>query len=432
MNYHQTLDYIFSRLPMYQRIGPAAYKANLDNTLALSSHLGQPENRFKSIHIAGTNGKGSVAHMLASVLQQAGYKTGLATSPHLNDFRERIKINGKCISENYVVEFIEQHKTYLEQLNPSFFEMTIAMTFDYFAKEAVEIAVIETGMGGRLDSTNIVTPELSVITNIGLDHTRFLGNSIEKIAKEKGGIIKKNIPVVIGRYQQETFDVFKQISDDLNAPMVVADKLFSIDSSGFTEYQGKQFLQVNIAAHDGNSKTFFLDLHGLYQGENLLCALSALNKLQQDRKVNISEQDIREGLSNVVGNTGLLGRWQQIGDNPKVICDTGHNPDGIQCILKQINNTSHKNLHMVIGMVDDKEISSVLSLLPSKASYYFCKPNVPRGLDQKKLALEASRFSLHGNHHASVQKALEAAKKDADANDLIFVGGSTFVVAEVV
>ncbi len=432
MNYQQTLDYMFSRLPMYQRIGPAAYKANLDNTLALSSYFGQPENSFKSIHVAGTNGKGSVAHMLASVLQQAGYKTGLATSPHLKDFRERIKINGKCIPEKYVVDFIKDHKKFLEQLNPSFFEMAIAMTFDYFAKESIDIAVIETGMGGRLDSTNIVTPELAVITNIGLDHTQFLGNTIPLIAKEKGGVIKRNIPVVIGKYQQETYDVFKQISDDLNAPMVVADQISHLLKTDLTSYQGKQFLQVTVSMHEGNSEDYYLDLHGFYQSENLLCALTALNRLQEDRRIHISEQDIRKGLSNVVGNTGLLGRWQQIGDEPPVICDTGHNQEGIQYILKQIKKTSHKKLHMVVGMVDDKDNSSVLSLLPSDARYYFCRPNVPRGLDQKKLATEASRYSLSGDNYTSVQEALEAAKKDADADDLIFVGGSTFVVAEVV
>jgi len=431
MNYQQTLDYMFSRLPMYQRIGPAAYKANLDNTLALSKHLDQPENRFKSIHIAGTNGKGSVAHMLASVLQQAGYKTGLATSPHLKDFRERIKINGKCVSEQFVVDFIRQHKSYLERINPSFFEMTIAMTFDYFAKEAVDMAVIETGMGGRLDSTNIITPEISVITKIGLDHTRFLGNSIEQIAIEKGGIIKKNIPVVVAKYQPETYDVYKQFSDELNAPIVFADKLFSVENSDLFLLQGKKFLKVHISALQGNRKSFLLDLLGHYQAENLLCALTVLNRLQKEKKIKISEKDIREGLCNVARNTGLQGRWQQLGDHPMVICDTGHNTDSFKYIVKQIKSTPHKRLHVVIGMVEDKEISSMLSLLPPNASYYFCRPNVPRGLDQKKLADKASCFSLHGKHYSNVADAFQAAKKDADTDDLIFIGGSTFVVAEV-
>ncbi len=422
---------MFSRLPMYQRIGPAAYKANLNNTYALSTFLGKPENQFKSIHIAGTNGKGSVAHMIASVLQQAGYKTGLATSPHLKDFRERIKINGRCIPERFVVDFVCQHKSFLEQLNPSFFEMTIAMTFDFFAKEKVDFAVIETGLGGRLDSTNIITPQLAVITNIGLDHTQFLGNSIEQIAKEKAGIIKKNIPVVVGKYQKDTFEVFKQTANALHAPLVVADERCKLERSEICEHLGKQCLQVVISCQKGKEKTYYLDLQGLYQGENLICALAAMNRLQQDKKLNISEEDIREGIFNVIGNTGLLGRWQQIGDHPAVICDTGHNPDGIKYILKQINNISPKKLHLVLGMVDDKDRASILSLLPRDAVYYFCKPQVPRGLDEKMLSSEASVFSLNGDHYRSVQEALDAAKQNAHPEDLIFIGGSTFVVAEV-
>ncbi len=421
---------MFSRLPMYQRIGPAAYKANLDNTWALSKYLGHPENRFKSIHIAGTNGKGSVAHMLASVLQQAGYKTGLATSPHLKDFRERIKINGTLIAEQAVVDFIKKHKSFLEKLNPSFFEMAIAMTFDHFAGEEVDVAVIETGLGGRLDSTNIITPELAVITNIGLDHTQFLGDTIGQIAGEKAGIIKKNVPVVIGKYQKETYNVFKQTAESLNAPLVIADKLCKLERTAFREHNGKQCLQIDVSWRNNETDTYFTDLLGIYQGENLLCALTALRKLQEGQKLFFTDKDVREGLFNVVGNTGLQGRWQKISDFPPVICDTGHNPSGIQYILEQIKITPHDKLHIVLGMVDDKDRSAVLALLPRKARYYFCKPQVPRGLDQKKLAMEASNYNLNGDHYMSVQDALQAAKKKALTTDLIFIGGSTFVVAE--
>lgn len=428
MTYEQTLEYLFSQLPMYQRIGPAAYKANLDNTLALSEYLNRPERDFKSIHIAGTNGKGSVAHMIASVLQDAGYKTGLATSPHLLDFRERIKINGKMIPKKEVIRFVHHHKSFFEKLQPSFFEMAMALTFSYFASQKVDIAVVETGMGGRLDSSNILTPELSVITNIGLDHTRFLGDSIQQIAGEKAGIIKKNIPVVIGRSQKETYEVFKETANQKNAPLYYADKMLSINTIEIDILDGKSYLKTGI----GNRGSFLLDLHGNYQAENLLCALAALDVLKLGSQFVFSEKDVRTGLANVVKNTGLKGRWQEIGKKPRVICDAGHNADGIKHAVRQLLEIPHTQLHIVFGMVDDKERSAILELLPQGASYYFCRPSVPRGLDAHKLKREAEGYGLFGNAYNSVKEALAASKRRAKPTDLVFVGGSTFVVAEVV
>ncbi len=428
MTYQQTLDYLFSQLPMYQRMGPAAYKANLNNTLALSEYLNHPENDFKSIHIAGTNGKGSVAHMIASVLQEAGCKTGLATSPHLKDFRERIKINGKVIPENEVAKFVRDHKAFFEKLQPSFFEMAMALTFKYFSDQKVDIAVVETGLGGRLDSTNIITPELSVITNIGLDHTNLLGNTIQKIALEKAGIIKKNIPVVIGRTQKDTKDIFETIANQKNAPLHYADRMFSLGSTENVVREGVDYMLVGVR----NTGSFLLDLHGHYQGENLVVALAAIDVLKLGGKFLLSDEDVKNGLKNVVRNTGLKGRWQQIGKRPGIICDAGHNVDGIKYIVKQLMNIPHAKLHMVIGMVDDKERTGMLKLLPKQATYYFCRPLVPRGLDAEKLRIEALAYGLHGKSCNTVKEALALAKHNAQPKDMIFVGGSTFVVAEAV
>lgn len=429
MNYQQTLDYLFSQLPMYQRIGPAAYKANLDNTIALSNHLGNPEKKFKSIHIAGTNGKGSVAHMLASVMQQAGYKTGLATSPHLKDFRERIKINGALVPEDYVVEFVAKHRAFFEKLRPSFFEMTMAMTFDYLACQEVDVAIVETGLGGRLDSSNIITPELSVITNIGLDHTHLLGNTLEKIAAEKAGIIKDKVPVVIGRTQAEIHHIYQSIARSKSAALIAADDLFAVKNARSEILNGKAFQHIELNSKD-KKETFLLDLHGQYQAENLVCALAALDTLNGTQKFHVPAEAIHAGLCSVVTNTGMMGRWQQIGSNPRIICDTAHNADGVSYVVRQLKALSYKRLHIVLGMVDDKERAAILELLPKNAIYYFCKPSVPRGLAAEILAAEAKGIGLQGMSHSSVQEALDRAKFSADKDDLIFVGGSTFVVAD--
>ncbi len=430
MDYQETIDYLFSQLPMFQRIGPAAYKANLDNTHALLSHLGNPERAFRSIHIAGTNGKGSVAHMLASVLQAQGLKTGLATSPHLKDFRERIRINGQPIPKPDVVRFVAQHKAFFMGLFPSFFEMTIAMTFDFFARERLDVAVVETGMGGRLDSTNVLQPEVSVITNIGLDHMRFLGNTLPDIAREKAGIIKENIPVVIGRRQPEVHDVFTETASRMGAPLNVASDQYRVNNYRQISPHGMPCLEAEVL-HAGKKQSYCLDLTGEYQLDNLITVLATVDVLRSRGEWIVSEEALQEGLRTVTRNTGMQGRWQQIGSNPAIICDTGHNREGITHIIKQLCALTYHHLHMVFGMVDDKDLAPVLSLLPKQARYYFCRPDVPRGLEAKKLAAEASFWGLEGNIYDRVGEALEQARKNASPRDLIFVGGSTFVVAEI-
>lgn len=429
MNYHETLDYLFSQLPMYQRIGAAAYKANLNNTIALSNYLGNPEKKFKSIHVAGTNGKGSVAHMIASVLQAAGYKTGLATSPHLKDFRERIKINGALISQNEVVDFVRLHKGFFEQLKPSFFEMAMALTFDHFARQQVDIAVIETGLGGRLDSSNIIIPEVSVITNIGLDHTHLLGDTLEKIAYEKAGIIKEGVPVVIGRKQDDIHHVFLEIARTKKARLVEAGALFSLLKVEKETIEDVNYLRVELQSANKNW-SLLLDLAGQYQSENLICALAALQMLSEGGRFIVPDVAIHEGLKHVVLNTGLYGRWQQIGCRPAIICDTAHNADGMKHVIEQLMQMPHNALHIVFGMVDDKERAAILNLLPKNARYYFCRPDVPRGLSASVLADEAKQYGLYGNVYESTTESLRHARIEAAANDLVFVGGSTFVVAE--
>lgn len=389
---------------MYQRVGKSAYKADLTATINLANYLKNPEKSFKTIHVAGTNGKGSTSHMLASVFQEAGYKTGLYTSPHLKDFRERIKINGEMIPKQYVLEFVENHKPYFEKNQLSFFEMTVGLAFDYFRNEKVDIAIVEVGMGGRLDSTNIITPEVSVITNIGLDHVQFLGNSLTEIASEKAGIIKKEIPIIIGETLRETKPVFERIAAEKNAPITFAE---SIDFSNYTS-----------------------DLKGIYQQKNIKTVLAAL-KLLREKGWNISEEAIEKGLLNTIKNTGLMGRWQVLSDAPKVICDTAHNKDGLKLVMQQLENESFEKLHIVLGVVNDKDLDSVLPLFPKNATYYFCKPNIPRGLDASLLLTKARGFGMIGEEYMSVEKAYKAATKVASRNDLIFVGGSTFVVAEV-
>lgn len=405
MNYQQTLDYLFSQLPMFQRVGASAYKADLNNTIELCKLLHHPEKNFKSIHIAGTNGKGSTSHMLASILQEAGYKVGLYTSPHLKDFRERIKINGVMISEQEVVDFVIKHQSEFEQINLSFFEWTVGLAFDYFSKNQVDIAVIETGLGGRLDSTNVITPLVSVITNIGKDHTQFLGETLAKIASEKAGIIKENIPIIIGETQQETQQVFIDKALEKSAKIFFADKIIT------TNYES--------------------DLKGIYQEKNKKTVLAAIQQLMING-FSIAEENIKNGLLNVVKNTGLLGRWQILSENPLTICDTGHNEAGIKEVLKQISLTKHNHLHFVFGAVNDKEIDSILSMLPKNATYYFCQAKIPRALDVNVLYTKAKEFELKGNPYDSVENAIKQAKANASANDFVFVGGSTFVVAEAI
>ncbi len=427
-SYSETLDYLFSQLPMYQRQGKAAYKANLDNTHELDRYFGYPHRTFKTIHIAGTNGKGSVSHMLASVLQRAGYKTGLYTSPHLADFRERIRVDGEMISEDNVINFVDKHSEVFSKIKPSFFEMTVAMAFDFFANEEVDIAVIETGMGGRLDSTNIVTPELSIITNIGLDHTQFLGDTIALVAKEKAGIIKSDIPVIIGEWNKESAPVFEETAENVGTKLQFADKCYkAIHKEIDINHQTLDITKDNETIIEDLK----LDLKGEYQQKNIITVLSATDTLI-NKGYNISEEQIRDGLANVTANTGLKGRWQILDQEPLTICDTGHNTEGVTYIINQLNKYSYNKLHMVIGMVNDKSIEKVLKLLPKDAVYYFTKASIPRALCEKELKKTAMLCGLNGNTYESVEKAVFEAKKNASANDLIFIGGSTFVVAEIV
>jgi dihydrofolate synthase/folylpolyglutamate synthase len=431
MNYQQTLDYLYSQLPMFQRIGSAAYKDNLDNTIAICKLLGNPENKFRSIHVAGTNGKGSTSHMLASILQSAGYKTGLYTSPHLKDFRERIKINGEMIPQQYVIDFVEKYKNNFEQIQPSFFEMTVGLAFDYFVHEKVDIAVIEVGLGGRLDSTNVITPELSIITNISFDHTALLGNTLEKIATEKAGIIKPGVPVIIGETQAETQDVFIEKARENRAPIMFADMYHKYDNVHHVT-SDRQLLSISIATADGSVyRDIQTELPGFYQKKNIATVVCTVEQLIK-RGYTIKETALYSGIRNVIKNTGLLGRWQIVSKKPLVIADTAHNEAGIREVVKQINYTPHKQLHFVLGVVNDKDISTILSLLPKNARYYFCKSSIPRALSAEELASQAAKAGLEGEICGTVRNALAEATKNAQIDDLVFVGGSTFTVAEVV
>jgi len=396
---------MFSQLPMFQRQGKSAFKKDLTNSIALSKHLKFPETKFKTIHVAGTNGKGSTSHMLASILQEAGYKVGLYTSPHLKDFRERIKINGEVISKIDVINFIKKNQLFFEAHKLSFFEMTVGLAFEYFAKQKVDVAIIEVGLGGRLDSTNIILPEVSVITNIGLDHTQFLGETLPEIAFEKAGIIKTQTPVVIGEYQEEIFHVFEEKAKQNKAKLYLASK--------------------NI------TKTFQSDLKGNYQQNNIKTVVQTISVLENNG-FKISKENLRVGLQNVVKNTGLLGRWQLINTMPKAICDTGHNKEGLLYVLKQLKEEQFDKLHFIFGVVNDKDLSTILHLFPKEAIYYFCKPNIPRGLSEKELQNQCFKYGLEGTSYKSVEKAYKTALKNASKNDLIFIGGSTFVVAEIV
>ena len=428
MTYQETLGYMFTQLPMYQRTGKAAYKANLDNTLALDTYFNHPHKKFKTVHVAGTNGKGSVSHSIASVLQKSGLKVGLYTSPHLRDFRERIKINGEMISETAVVDFIANHKLKFEELKLSFFEMTVALAFEYFALEEVDIAVIEVGLGGRLDSTNIISPLISVITNISKDHTNLLGNDICGIAKEKAGIIKPRVPVVIGERQEFVEDVFKEIAQERESNILFAEDIYEITDAKITV--GKQELSFYSKQRE-EEVLVKCDLLGKYQQKNIRTAICAL-ELLKTQGLNISDENIHFGLSEITVETGLLGRWQVLQENPKVICDTGHNAAGIREIIEQIGMTDYRKLNIVFGLVDDKNTDEVLSLMPKEANYYFTRANIPRALNEIKLQELANAYNLQGKTYPTVKKALNAAKLESEKEDLIFIGGSTFVVAEVV
>ena len=405
MTYHETVNWMFKQLPIFQNQGKSAYKSDLTNTILLAGYLNNPQKHFKSIHVAGTNGKGSVSHMLASIFQEAGYKVGLYTSPHLKDFRERIKINGKLVSKSFVIGFIKRNKSFFESHNLSFFEMTVGMAFDYFSKQKVDIAIIEVGLGGRLDSTNIITPLVSVITNIGFDHTQFLGDTLPKIAFEKAGIIKPNIPVVIGETQSEIQPVFIEVAKKNNADISFADQ--EVD------------------------KILDSDLKGNYQSHNIRTVLQTLKKVPK-RQFIISDKNIKSGLLNVINNTGLHGRWEILQQHPKIICDTAHNKEGLTYVMEQINVETYDNLHIVFGVVNDKDLKSILPLMPKKATYYFCKPNIQRGLNAEILKQTFNMNGFKGDSFSSVNKALLEAKKNAEINDLIYIGGSTFVVAEII
>lgn len=426
MTYKQTLEYLFEKLPMYQRVGAAAYKANLDNTIAICSALGNPEKKLKCIHIAGTNGKGSSSHMLAAILQQAGYKTGLYTSPHLTDFRERIRVNGKMISQADVVKFVEANKDAFEKIEPSFFEWTVGLAFDYFVKEEVDIAVIEVGLGGRLDSTNVINPVACLITNIGMDHMNLLGDTLPKIASEKAGIIKSRVPVVISQTQLEVISVFNNTAKELKAPIEFADKKFKIQSH---QYQTNK-LAVTVLNKNINQTTGYeLDLQGSYQLKNLPGVLNMVEVLR-GKGFMIEEKEVISALKQVQKITGLRGRWQTISEKPLVIADTGHNEDGIREVLENMKRYSFQKLHVVLGMVNDKDLEKTLKLFPKDAVYYFCKASIPRALDEQELAALAKKAGLSGTAFKTVPEALSKARKQAKAKDLVFVGGSTFTVAD--
>ncbi len=430
MNYQETVQYLYSQLPVFTRVGASAYKADLSNTIQLCKRLGNPQDRFKSIHVAGTNGKGSTSHMLAAILQTAGYKTGLYTSPHLKDFRERIRIDGQMISEQTVIDFVEKHRRDFDEITPSFFEMTVGLAFDHFAKEKVNIAVIETGLGGRLDSTNIITPLLSIITNIGWDHMNILGDTLPKIAGEKAGIIKPNIPVIIGERQDEIADVFIRKAEKENAEISFASDKLKAERLKAKGVDG--LINIEVTNHQSLiTNHYSLDLTGSYQLKNVKTVLLAVEELRK-QDYTITDDHIITALRQVKTLTGLHGRWETISTNPLTICDTGHNPEGIAEVLQNISAINYKHLHFVIGIVNDKDSSKVLSMLPKNAIYYFCRPDIPRGLEAESLKQQAEAFGLKGNTYPSVKGALTTAQNNAGGNDLVFVGGSTFVVAEVV
>lgn len=423
MNYLETVNYLFNIAPVFEHIGASAYKEGLDNTYLLDEHFGHPHRKFKSIHIAGTNGKGSCSHTLAAILQNDGYKVGLYTSPHIMDFRERIKINGECISKEYVIEFVNQEKSLFEKIHPSFFEVTTALAFKYFAEQHVDYAIIEVGLGGRLDCTNIITPILSIITNISFDHTNFLGNTLEKIAKEKAGIIKQNIPVIIGETTNETKPVFKTCAESMNAEIIYADENDEIISFTMNEDGGITYDTRSFGIIQG-------ELGGLYQKKNTNTILHAVRFLYNQHIIK-NTGSINNGFYNVCRLTGLIGRWQKIGSNPSVICDTGHNVGGWTYISRQLQLQKYNKLHIVFGMVNDKDVDGVMCLLPKNAHYYFTKPQSKRAIPEKDIQRKAMTHGLAGDCYNDVPSAYTAAKKMATPDDMIFIGGSSYIVSDL-
>lgn len=427
MTYLETVDYLYSLLPAYHRVGKPAYKGNLDNTLELDIYFGHPHKKFRSVHVAGTNGKGSVSHMIASVLQEAGYRTGLYTSPHLKDFRERIRVDGQMMGQEDVVSFVRVHDELIRRVQPSFFELTVAMAFDYFARMRVEVAVIEVGMGGRLDSTNIITPVLSVITNIGHDHMEFLGDTLAAVAGEKAGIIKEGVPVIIGETQLETRSVFQSRAEEMNATLLYADRVFRCRLGKlYGNSAMRRFTVTDL--RDGISKSGITPLGGLAQKKNIQTVAAAVDNLSVS--FGLSREHFLKGVSGVIASTGLMGRWQVLSRSPLTVCDTGHNREGLAYVVRQIRATPKNVLHMVIGFVNDKDMASVLPLFPEDARYYFTKASVSRALDEKVLMAEAGRYGLSGSCHSTVADAVESARVAAGPKDMIFIGGSTFVVAD--
>ena len=422
LNYNHALDYLYNSLPVFQKTGSPAYKEGLENTCAIDQRLNHPHQKYRTIHVAGTNGKGSTSHLLAAILQQSGYKTGLYTSPHLLDFRERIKINGKMVSENYVVSFVDKHIDFFNQIHPSFFEVTTAMAFDYFAHEKIDVAVIEVGLGGRLDCTNVISPELSIITNISFDHTALLGNTLSAIATEKTGIIKPDIPVIIGEALPETKGVFLQKAQSERAPVIFVEEENPILNAELSD-TGKWIFETK------DYPNLVGELGGLVQEKNAATVLCAI-KVLKEKGYKIVDSAVYEGFAKVVEITGLQGRWQCIGTNPTIILDTGHNVDGIKYVVKQLEKEKQNQLHIVIGMVEDKDVDSVLKLLPEDAIYYFTKASIPRAMNEKVLAEKALCLGLKGKSYSTVKWAIDTARKAAEDKDIIFIGGSTFVVAD--
>jgi dihydrofolate synthase/folylpolyglutamate synthase len=429
MTYQETLDYLFSQLPMYQRVGAVAFKKDLSNTISLCKHLGNPEKKYPVIHIAGTNGKGSSSHIIAGILQEHGLKTGLYTSPHYKDFRERVKVDGNLISEEAVIQFVASHKDAFSEIKPSFFEWTVALAFDHFAREQVDVALIEVGLGGRLDSTNVVHPMVSLITNIGFDHMQFLGDTLDKIAFEKAGIIKEGIPVVIGERHPETSPVFEKIAKERHAPLFYAEEFLNC------EFVKQELLHTTY--HFLKKEELWLDsvkvnLTGHYQRKNLISAIRTLLLLEQNQQIpELNPEKIKNALLNLRSRTNMIGRWEILGASPTIVADSAHNKEGLELAMAQLRQMRFQSLHVVLGAVNDKDLDKMLRLFPKKGRYYFARPDIPRGLDASTLEKVAAKFNLRGTAYPSVKEALAAAKNAAEKEDLIYVGGSTFVVAEV-
>lgn len=435
MTYSETLDFLFHSLPVFQQSGPSAYKPGLDHTIAFNDYLGRPDRNFLTIHVAGTNGKGSVSHLLASILQAAGYRVGLYTSPHLKDFRERIRVNGVPISEREVVEFVARHREKMISLELSFFEMTVGMAFDHFARQEVEVAVIETGLGGRLDSTNIIRPLVSIITNIGFDHMALLGDTLPKIAAEKAGIIKSGIPAIIGEEHPESAPVFRAKAREVGTELFFAESLFrcaEFEKEYRTGTDGRPHRRMTVERiEDGDRLTVELDLLGEYQRRNIVTVMAAIRILNRTSPLSISRRDIMEGCASTVRVTGLRGRWEILAQSPLTVCDTGHNEHGLRWVTEQLRHQTYKKLYFVLGVVNDKDLHGILPLLPSDAHYLFTQASIERALPAARLAEEAARYGLHGETVPGVRNAYEQACRLASPGDMIFIGGSTFTVAEL-